>query len=79
MKAKHLYTVYQYVKACREDVRISVKKFHRQHSSYRAICSTSDILKEARASQILIGPFIYTRTGLEVELIKESENGWDVS
>ncbi|MGD2249762.1 MAG: hypothetical protein PVF58_15240 [Candidatus Methanofastidiosia archaeon] len=74
MKIKHLYTVYQYVTACKDNIRIPVKKFHRQYSSYRAVCSTSDILKEARKSQILIGPYIYANTGLEVELIKTKEN-----
>jgi hypothetical protein len=71
-------TVYQYVTACKSDIRIPVRAFHRQYSSYMAISSTTNALKEARAKLILIGPYTYVNTGTDVELIETADEDLDM-
>ena len=78
MKINQLKTVYRYVRACANNIRIPVKKFHRQHSNYRAVISTSRLLKEARTGQILIGPYTYVNTGTDVILIKKSKQNFNI-
>ena len=79
MKLSQLKIVYQYILVCMKNIRIPVKTFHKQHSSYRAVCTTTGILKEAKAEQILIGPYTYVNTGTDVELKNRDEKDFSIS
>ncbi len=57
------------------NTRISVKKFHKHHALPKGTKSTAKILQTARFQDILIGPFIYTNTGTDVELLSCGEKG----
>lgn len=78
MTPKQMETVYRYATVCKKDIRIPVRRFHRQYSSYMAISSTTNAINEARAKQILIGPYTYVNTGTDVELIEKTGKGFDM-
>jgi hypothetical protein len=67
---KQIETVYEFMSVFENNPRISFKKLHRDYSNYRAESATADLLRRAKAHQILLGPRIYVNAGTDVEIIK---------
>ncbi|MGC1121535.1 MAG: hypothetical protein WBA22_10625 [Candidatus Methanofastidiosia archaeon] len=63
--------LYRFFLAYLKSPRIRVSKLHRDHSPYKVRNSTINLLKQGKENSVLIGPFLYCNSGIEVELIKK--------
>lgn len=65
--------VYAFMTGYEENLRIPIKELHKRYSSYKAVSSTTDLLKSAVDSQVFIGPRIFLNAHLDVELFSRED------
>lgn len=71
---KQLGLILNFYREFSEDPRISYSKFHRKDSTYSRKQSTIDLLNKAYEKHVLIGPYIYCNSGIDVTLLKTNKN-----
>lgn len=70
---KQLGVILDFYRKFSEDPRISFGKFHRKDSPYSRKQSTIDLLNKAYKEYVLIGPYIYCNSGIDVTLLKTNK------
>lgn len=70
---RQLGVILDFYREFAEDPRISFGKFHRKDSPYSRTQSTIDLLNKAYKEYVLIGPYIYCNSGIDVTLLKTNE------
>jgi hypothetical protein len=72
-----LEVIYSFMRAFDDNPRITLKKLHKKCSSYRAISSTANLLKQAQDNQVFIGPRLFVNAHLDITLIHREDRSVD--
>ncbi len=67
-------TLYRFFTEYQEKVRVKDSQLHILQDKYKNIASTKKLIEKARKKRIIMGPFIYCNSGIEVDLLTDVEN-----
>lgn len=74
----HLKIIYDFGKELLTSPRVPVATFHRKYKPYKRRKTTLDLIRDAFKDIILLGPFLFCNSNLELSLLKEDEIPFDL-
>ena len=70
--------LYRFFSIYQERARVKISTFHRLQEKYKNLTSTAKLIKRAKRNRVIIGPYIFCNFGVEVDLLKNVEDSYDL-